>query len=63
MIRHLWPKKQGAAARLPRGAPAPAEMDLAAGTVAERLRDGATQTAALEALEDHAAPIPTATAL
>ena len=38
-------------------------MDLAAATVAERLRDGATQSAALEALEDHAAPIPTATAL
>ena len=38
-------------------------MDLAAGAVAERLRDGATQSAALEALEGHAAPIPTATAL
>jgi hypothetical protein len=38
-------------------------MDLAAATVAERLRDGATQTAALEALEDHAAPIPTAVAI
>ena len=51
---------------LPRAHRAPAErtgMDLAAATVAERLRDGATQTAALEALEDHAAPIPTATAL
>jgi hypothetical protein len=38
-------------------------MDVAAETVAERLRDGATQSAALEALEDHAAPIPTAVAI
>jgi hypothetical protein len=38
-------------------------MDLDADTVAERLRDGATQTAALDALEALAAPIPTATAL
>ena len=38
-------------------------MDLAADTVAERLRDGATQSAALDALEAHAPPIPTATAL
>jgi hypothetical protein len=38
-------------------------MDLGAGTVPERLRDGATQTAALDALEALAAPIPTATAL
>ena len=41
----------------------PADMDLGADTVAERLRDGATQTAALDALEALAAPIPTATAL
>jgi hypothetical protein len=38
-------------------------MDLGADTVAERLRDGATQSAALDALEALAAPIPTATAL
>eukprot|EP01048_Picozoa_sp_COSAG05_P021007 COSAG05_NODE_3736_length_1871_cov_2.442438_1_plen_389_part_00 len=37
--------------------------DLAAETVAERLRDGATRSATLAALESHAAPIPTAVAL
>ena len=36
---------------------------VAADTVAERLRGGATRTAALDALERHAAPIPTAAAL
>ena len=37
--------------------------DLAAETVAERLRDRATRSAALTALERHAAPIPTAVSL
>ena len=37
--------------------------DVAADTVAERLRDRATREAALDALERHAAPIPTAAAL
>ena len=37
--------------------------DLAAETVAERLRDRATRSATLAALESHAAPIPTAVAL
>ena len=51
-------------AELPRAAPpAPADMDLRADTVAERLRDGATLSTALDALEALVAPIPTATAL
>jgi hypothetical protein len=37
--------------------------DLAAETVAERLRDRATRSATLAALESHAAPIPTAVSL
>ena len=37
--------------------------NIAPDTVAERLRDGATREAALDALERHAAPIPTAAAL
>eukprot|EP01046_Picozoa_sp_COSAG06_P049748 COSAG06_NODE_7723_length_2398_cov_5.069161_5_plen_105_part_01 len=37
--------------------------DLAAETVAERLRDRATRSATLAALERHAAPIPTAVSL
>ena len=37
--------------------------DITADTVAERLRDGATREATLDALERHAAPIPTAAAL
>eukprot|EP01046_Picozoa_sp_COSAG06_P006602 COSAG06_NODE_312_length_17767_cov_17.644895_5_plen_374_part_00 len=37
--------------------------DLAADTVAERLRDRATRSATLAALESHAAPIPTAVSL
>ena len=36
---------------------------LAAETVAERLRDRATRSATLTALESHAAPIPTAVSL
>ena len=55
----------GGGRELPRGPHqrSPADMDLGADTVPERLRDGATQTAALDALEALAAPIPTATAL
>jgi hypothetical protein len=41
----------------------PQTMDLDADTVAERLRDGATLSTALDVLEALAAPIPTATAL
>jgi hypothetical protein len=37
--------------------------DIAADTVAERLRDRATRSATLAALESHAAPIPTAVSL
>ena len=37
--------------------------DLAADTVAERLRDRDTRSATLAALENHAAPIPTAVSL
>ena len=37
--------------------------DLAVETVAERLRDRATRSATLTALESHAAPIPTAVSL
>ena len=38
-------------------------MDLSAGTVAERLCDRSTRAVALDALERHTAPIPTAVAL
>ena len=37
--------------------------DLAPDTVAERLRDRASRSATLAALESHAAPIPTAVSL
>eukprot|EP01046_Picozoa_sp_COSAG06_P006347 COSAG06_NODE_297_length_18026_cov_50.901545_8_plen_226_part_00 len=44
--------------------PRPGRMvDLTAETVAERLRDRATRSATLTALESHAAPIPTAVSL
>jgi hypothetical protein len=56
---------------LPRSNPAPPQepaprhsmADLAADTVAERLRDRDTRSATLAALESHAAPIPTAVSL
>jgi hypothetical protein len=60
-----WAGRWGppAAGRTP-GPTAPGRMaDLAAETVAERLRDRATRSATLAALERHAAPIPTAVSL
>jgi hypothetical protein len=57
-------KPQTNLSRAHRPSPRPGRMaDLAADTVAERLRDRATRSAALTALERHAAPIPTAVSL